>query len=334
MRRQVERFFSGAPHLNARYTGIPTFMRQKHYPEFSKIERPDIGLIGVPFDGGVTNRPGARHGPRELRNYSSLCRTIHDKYQKSPYDLVSVGDLGDVPIESVFDVKLAHNHIRDFFEHVADSGILPISAGGDHSVTLPIIQGLNRGWRSKEPLAVIHIDAHLDTQDFVWGSDIHHGAPFRRLVESGDIDPKKTIQIGIRGTQNNTEGMDYSKANGFTVLMMNDIDDLGIDHAIEAALRVVNDSPTYLSFDIDVLDPVYAPGTGTPEAGGMTTREAFRLLRGLKNKVNFVGGDLVEVSPPFDNGGVTSLAGATMMYELLCLMSDCVKYNLKEYEIK
>jgi guanidinopropionase len=309
--------------------GIPTFMRQQYYPSFSKTVRPDIGLIGVPFDGGVTNRPGARHGPREVRNYSSMCRSIHDMYQASPYDLATVGDMGDVPIENVYDVKLAHEEIRQFFEKVAACDILPITAGGDHSVTLPIIQGLNQGWNKKEPLAVIHIDAHLDTQDFAWGSDVHHGAPFRKLVESGDIDPKKTIQIGIRGAQNNTQGMDFSKSNGFTILMMNDLEYLGIDHAIETALKVVKDTPTYLSFDIDVLDPSYAPGTGTPEAGGMSTREAFRLLRGLKGKVNFVGGDLVEVSPPFDHSGLTSIAGATMMYEQLCLMADCVKSNLK-----
>jgi guanidinopropionase len=296
-----------------RYMGIPTFMRAPVVDDLSSI---DIALIGVPFDGGVTNRPGARHGPREVRNQSSLMRSIHPETRCNPFDQRRIGDFGDVDFPSVFDLEASIERIHQFYLPIAAAGVIPLTVGGDHSISYPILRALG----ANQPLGLIHIDSHTDTRDSFAGSKVMHGAPFRRAVEAKAIDPRRTIQIGIRGAQNATESWDYSREHGMRVVFMHEVDDLGIDGVIREARRVVGDAPTYLSFDIDALDPVYAPGTGTPEAGGFTMREAIRLLRGL-NGLKMSGGDLVEVSPPFDVGGLTALHGATLLYEMLCLMA-------------
>jgi guanidinopropionase len=296
-----------------RYTGIPTFMRAPIVDDLSSI---DIALIGVPFDGGVTNRPGARHGPREVRNQSSLMRSIHPETRRNPFDRRRIGDIGDVDFPSVFDLEASIERIHQFYLPIAAAGVIPLTIGGDHAISYPILRALG----ANQPLGLIHIDSHTDTRDSFAGSKVMHGAPFRRAVEAKAIDPRRTIQIGIRGAQNATESWDYSRDHGMRVVFMHEVDDLGIDGVIREARRVVGDAPTYLSFDIDALDPVYAPGTGTPEAGGFTMREAIRLLRGL-NGLKMSGGDLVEVSPPFDVGGLTALHGATLLYEMLCLMA-------------
>ena len=191
-----------------------------------------------------------------------------------------------------------------------------MSAGGDHSVTYPILKVLGRD----EPVGLIHIDAHTDTWDTFQGSKYHHGAPFRRAVEAGVLDPNRTVQIGIRGAQNTPEGWEYSLSHGMRVIFMEEFTSLGVTAVIEEARRVVGTGPTYVSFDVDGLDPVYAPGTGTPEIGGITTVEALQLLRGLSG-LSLVGADVVEVAPPFDPSGNTALVGATLMFELLCLLA-------------
>ena len=193
---------------------------------------------------------------------------------------------------------------------------MPISAGGDHSITYPIFKGIV----TDQPIGMVHIDAHTDTWGEIWGSKFHHGAPFRLAVEDGLLDPKRTIQIGIRGGQNFLDGIDFSLSNGMRVVFIEEFAELGVKNIIEEARKVVGDGPTYISFDVDGLDPVYAPGTGTPEIGGLTTLEAQLLLQGLGG-LNLVGGDVVEVSPPFDNTGNTSLVGVTMMFEILCLLA-------------
>ena len=192
---------------------------------------------------------------------------------------------------------------------------MPISAGGDHSITYPIFKGIV----TDQPIGMVHIDAHTDTWGEIWGSKFHHGSPFRLAVEDGLLDPKRTIQIGIRGGQNFLDGIDFSLSNGMRVVFIEEFAELGVKNIIEEARKVVGDGPTYISFDVDGLDPVYAPGTGTPEIGGLTTLEAQRLLQGLSG-LNLVGGDVVEVSPPFDNTGNTSLVGVTIMFEILCLL--------------
>ncbi len=196
---------------------------------------------------------------------------------------------------------------------------MPISAGGDHTVTLPIFRAI----AAERPLGMVHIDAYTDTWDELQCSKFHHGSPFRRAVEEGLLDPRRTVQIGIRGAQNMPEGWDYSLSSGMRMIFMEEFTALGVKTVIAEARRVVGEGATYISFDVDGLDPVYAPGTGTPEVGGITTIEAQRLLRGLRG-LDLYGADIVEISPPFDPSGNTALVGATMMYELLCLVAEAV----------
>ena len=304
------------PMLAPRYTDIATFMRAPLMRDPAGV---DVGLVGVPFDGGVTNRPGARHGPREIRNSSSLMRAIHHVSRINPYALCRIADLGDVPFTHAFELAASLDDIEAFYRDVHAAGAAPLSAGGDHSITLPIFRAIAAG----QPLGMVHIDAHTDTWDEFLGSKFTHGAPFRRAVEEGLLDPKRTVQIGIRGAQNTEEGWSFSLETGMRVVFMEEFTEMGVAAVITEARRVVGDGPTYISFDIDGLDPVYAPGTGTPEVGGLTTIEAQTLLRGLRG-LDLVGGDVVEVAPPFDPSGNTALVGATMMYEILCVLAEAV----------
>jgi guanidinopropionase len=303
--------------LAPRYAEVATFMRT---PRVRDPRELDIALIGVPFDGGVTNRPGARHGPREIRNMSSLMRAIHHVTKVNPYDLCRVGDLGDVAFSRIYELESCLDDIAEFYTRVHAAGAAPLSAGGDHTVTLPIFRAIAD---KERPLGMVHIDAHTDTWDEFLGSKYMHGTPFRRAVEEGLLDPKRTIQIGIRGAQNSDEGWTFSLESGMRVVFMEEFTKLGVEAVIAEARRVVGDGATYISFDVDGLDPVYAPGTGTPEVGGLTTIEAQVLLRGLRG-LDLVGGDVVEVAPPFDPSGNTALVGATMMYEILCLLAEAV----------
>ena len=297
-----------------RFAEIATFMRA---PLAESLDNVDIGLIGVPTDLGVTNRPGARHGPREIRNSSSLMRTFNLGMNVNPYKLCHVADLGDVKFSHRYDLNKQVEEIESFFQKIVEKNILPISAGGDHSITYPILKAIAK----EEPVGMVHIDAHTDTWGEIWGSKFHHGAPFRLAVEAGVLDPKRTIQIGIRGGQNFMDGIEFSQSHGMRVVFMDEFSALGVEKVIQEARKTVGEGKTYISFDVDGLDPVYAPGTGTPEVGGITTLEAQQLLRGLRG-LNLIGGDVVEVAPPFDNTGNTALVGATMMFEILSLIAD------------
>ena len=301
------------PMSSPRYMDLATFMRA---PQIKSPSDCDIAMVGIPYDGAVTNRPGARHGPREIRNSSSMMRSIHPVTRTDPYQQCRIGDGGDVPFTNVYEVEKAHKDIEDFINLFTTSGVPILAAGGDHSVTLPILRSLGKD----EPLSLIHIDAHTDTWDDFLGTDYSHGAPFRRAVEEGLIDPTKTIQIGIRGAQNASVGWDYSKSVGMHVVFMEDVVEMGIPAVIQKTREIIGSTRTYLSFDIDSIDPAFAPGTGTPEVGGFTTREALSMIRGF-NGLNLVGADVVEVSPPWDTNGMTALVGASMMYELLCLLA-------------
>jgi guanidinopropionase len=302
------------PMKEPRFTEIATFMRA---PLASSLENVDIGLIGVPTDLGVTNRPGARHGPREIRNASSLMRGYNLGLGVNPYELCRIADLGDVRLSHRYDLEKQNEDIEAFYRAVKAAGVLPVSAGGDHSITYPIFRAI----AAERPVGMVHIDAHTDTWGEFFGSKFTHGAPFRLAVEAGVLDPKRTIQIGIRGGQNFLDGIEFSRSHGMRVVFIEEFAELGVERVIALAREVVGDAPAYLSFDVDGLDPVYAPGTGTPEVGGITTLEAQRLLRGLRG-VNFIGGDVVEVAPPYDQTGNTALVGATMMFEILCLIAD------------
>ena len=302
------------PHTALRHTEIATFLRA---PLARSLDEVDIALVGIPFDGGVTHRPGARHGPREIRNMSTMMRSYHHVTRFNPFDACRIADVGDVRFENIYNLDEAIGDIERFYRHLAEAGVTPLAAGGDHSVTYPILKVLGE----KAPLGLVHIDAHTDTWGPFMGSKFHHGAPFRLAADGGFIDPKRTIQIGIRGAQNTKEGWDYSLESGMRVVFIEEFEELGVSGVIEEARKIVGDGATYVSFDVDGLDPVYAPGTGTPEVGGITTREAQRLLGGLRG-LNLIGGDVVEVAPPFDPSGNTALVGATLMYEILCLLAE------------
>ena len=302
------------PMKEPRYGEIATFMRA---PLATSLSDVDIALIGVPTDLGVTNRPGARHGPREIRNSSSLMRAFNLGMRLNPYDLCRIADIGDVRFTGRYDLEAQTEQIAEFYRAVHRAGVIPVSAGGDHSITFPIFQAI----AAHRPIGMVHIDAHTDTWGDLFGSKFTHGAPFRLAVEHGLLDPKRTIQIGIRGGQNLMDGVDFSLAHGMRVVFMEEFAELGVARVIEEALRVVGDGPTYISFDVDGLDPVYAPGTGTPEVGGLSTLDAQRLLHGLRGR-NLIGGDVVEVAPPYDQTGNTALVGATMMFEILCLIAE------------
>ena len=304
------------PMKEPRYAEIATFMRA---PLAKSLDALDIALVGVPTDLGVTNRAGARHGPREIRNASSLIRTINLATQVRPFELCRIADIGDVRFKLQFELEQQVKDIQAFYQKLHAAGVIPLSAGGDHSITYPIFKAI----AARRPIGMVHVDAHTDTWGEIWGSKFHHGAPFRLAVEEGLLDPERSIQIGIRGSQNFMDGIEFSQNSGMRVVFIEEFADLGIARVIELAREVVGDGPTYISFDVDGLDPVYAPGTGTPEVGGITTLEAQRLLRGLRG-LNLVGGDVVEVAPPFDQTGNTALVGASIMFEILCLLAECV----------
>ncbi len=297
-----------------RYAGIPTFFRTPHTQDLTAV---DIGLIGVPFDGGVTNRTGARHGPREVRNQSSLLRPINTATGAQPFSDLRVRDLGDCWIEDPYSLAAALDEIEAFYRRVVTAGVTPVSVGGDHSIAWPILRAV----AANRPVGMVHIDAHGDTGDDYMGSRIHHGTPFRRAVEDGLLDPARVIQIGLRGTSTVPGSLwEFSESSGMRVMPMDELHDRGWRWAVEEARRVVGAGPCYLSFDIDSLDPVWAPGTGTPEAGGLTMIEAQRIVRGLMG-LDVVAADLVEVSPPFDVGGLTAFHGASMLFEILCVVA-------------
>jgi guanidinopropionase len=302
------------PQALPRYTGIATFFRT---PLALDPAEADIGLIGVPFDGGVTNRTGARHGPRSVREQSSLLRRINAATGIAPFAALRVRDLGDCWIEQPYELVTALEEIAGFYRTVLAAGVTPLSVGGDHSIALPILRAV----AASGPIGMIHIDAHCDTGDDYMGSRFHHGAPFRRAVEEGLLDPTRVIQIGIRGTTNDPDMWGFSQSSGMRVLGMDEFHDRGWRFAAEEARRVAGAGPVYLTFDIDSLDPSQAPGTGTPEAGGITALEAIRLLRALRG-LDFIGGDLVEVSPPFDVGSLTAFNGASILFEILCLLTE------------
>ena len=302
--------------LVPRFGAIPTFMRLPHVTDPARL---DIALIGVPWDGGTTNRAGARHGPREIRNMSSFMRKVHHVSRIAPYDLARIADYGDAPVNPI-DLMDTLGRIEKFYAKVHAAGALPVSAGGDHLITLPIYRAIAKG----RPIGMVHFDAHSDTNDRYFGDNKYtHGTPFRRAVEEGLLDPKRTVQIGIRGSIYAPDDMDFAESAGMRVIYMEEFAKLGPAKVVEITRRVVGDGPTYISFDVDGLDPVFAPGTGTPEIGGMTTREAQEVVRGLQG-LNLIGGDVVEVSPPFDPSGNTALVGATFMFEIMCLLADAV----------
>ncbi|MDQ0509401.1 agmatinase [Ancylobacter amanitiformis] len=299
-----------------RFAGLPTFMRLP-VAEPSEV---DIAILGVPFDLGTTNRAGTRHGPRELRNQSSLMRRVHHVTGLSPYDRARVADCGDVIIDP-FDLMRSLDLISAHYAGVRAAGARPLTAGGDHLISLPILRGLVEDG----PVGLIQFDAHSDTYDsFFNGSRYTHGTPFRRAIEEGLIDPTRFVQIGLRGAISDAGNYDYARDVGVRIIFIEELVARGVEDVMAEARAIVGDAPTYVTFDIDGIDPSQAPGTGTPEIGGFSTREAQAMVR-LLDGLDIIGADLVEVAPPFDPSGLTALTGATILFELLCVLAGTVE---------
>lgn len=303
-----------------RFAGIPTFMRLPHIPlEDARIEKVQIGPIGAPWDGGTTNRPGPRHAPRQLRDYSTMIRHQNGATGVRPFDLARCADLGDVPPNPA-DLMDSMDRMTHFFDRVRERGILPLTAGGDHLCTLPILRALARN----RPLGMIHFDSHTDLfQSYFGGFKYTHGTPFRRAVEEELLDPKRVVMIGIRGPAYDTEDRDFARSVGITVIPIEDFHARGVEDVMVEAREIAGTGETYVSYDIDFIDPAFAPGTGTPEIGGPNSYQALQVVRQLEG-VNVVGADLVEVSPPFDQSGGTAFLGVTIMFELLCILAGRV----------
>lgn len=300
-----------------RFSAIKTFFR---LPHAHLDEAYDVGIFGIPFDGGVSYRPGARFAPTQVREASSLGRGYHMSRDVNFFEKIKVADIGDCPTVPI-DIGQTYQRIESFVGEVLKRGKKFISVGGDHSTTLPVLRAVHKHYGKK--LAFIHFDAHLDTYPPAWGCEYHHGAFARHAVEEGLVDPKKMIQIGIRGPLAGQDDLKFIEKHGIRIFTVDDIRSVNLNDFLKR-LPSFDDTPTYISFDVDCLDPAYAPGTGTPVVGGLTTYETQKILRELKIK-NLVGADVVEISPPFDHAQITSLVGVDVVFEFLVHMAIAKK---------
>jgi len=276
----------------------------------------DVALVGVPFDGGTSYRPGARLGPREIRAQSSMIRPYSYFQKVAPFDRLNVADLGDIDAPPV-SIEKCYEVVEQRIGGIAEAGARPIVIGGDHSISLPILRALAR---HHGPLALVQFDAHVDTWDEYFGGKYFHGTPFRRAIEEGVIDGGRFIQVGIRGPMYGEDDFDFHREHGITMIDIDQVKEHGVAWTIER-IRTVLTGAAYMTFDIDSIDPAFAPGTGTPEVGGLTSHEAQQLVRGLAG-LPFVGGDIVEVAPVFDGPGqITALLAANIMFEFLCALA-------------
>lgn len=301
-----------------RFAGVPSFMRLPVMElDHSRISEVDVGLIGVPWDSGTTNRPGPRHGPRQLRDASTMIRAQNGATGVRPFDLVNCADLGDVGPNPA-DIHDSMERITAFYDDVLARGITPLTAGGDHLTSLPILRAVAKD----AAVGMVHFDSHTDLYHSYFGGTMYtHGTPFRRAVEEGLLDPKRVVQIGIRGSTYDNEDTDFAKSVGIRVIRIEEFFKRGLDDVMAEAREIVGDQPTYVSYDIDFVDPTFAPGTGTPEVGGPNSFQALEVVRKLDG-VNIIGADMVEVSPPFDSSGGTAFLGVSVMFELLCVMAS------------
>jgi agmatinase len=292
-----------------RYGGIATFA---HLPHISEVTDVDVAIVGVPFDTGVSYRPGARFGPNHVRESSRLLRPYNPAANVSPFATQQVVDAGDIAANP-FDIEEAISSIHKSYDQLLERAKRIVTIGGDHTITLPILRSLKA---KHGPISVVHFDAHLDTWDSYFGADYTHGTTFRRASEEGLLDPEGCMHIGIRGPLYAAKDLTDDKALGFQIFSSIEFQDLGVGAAIEKMKARVGKRPLYISIDIDVLDPAHAPGTGTPEAGGLTSRELLSLLRATAG-MNVVGADIVEVAPAYDHAQITGIAASHAMYELI-----------------
>jgi len=292
------------------YSGIPTLLDA---PIADTAEGLDVALIGIPMDLGVTNRSGARFGPRAVRGLERI-GPYNSALDVLPNGLLKLADIGDVPFRSRYSLEKSIEDIKEFYKDIVKTGAKPLSVGGDHSVTYPILKALGE----KEPVGMFHIDAHMDTAGSFEGEKFHHGGPFRSAVLDGVLDPERSIQIGIRGSS--TYLFEFSYESGMTVIEASEVHRMGVDAIIEKAKQVLGDKPFYVTIDVDGIDPAYTPGTGTPEVGGLTPREVQLMLHGLKG-MDVVGGDVVEIAPQYDANTTTTQVGAQLLFDILSLMA-------------
>jgi guanidinopropionase len=304
-----------------RFAGIPSFMRLPHLDlNDQNINEVDFGLIGVPWDAGTTNRPGPRHGPRQMRDLSTMIRAMNGATRIKPFELANFADLGDAPVNPA-DIQDCMNRITEFYEKVKSNGIIPMTVGGDHLTSLPVLRAL----ASSAPVGMIHFDAHTDLfESYFNGYKYTHGTPFRRAIEEGLLDPKRVIQIGIRGSMYDGADIEWGRHQGVTIIQIEELFERGIKDVMQQARDIVGNNETYCSYDIDFIDPTFAPGTGTPEVGGPNSFQALQVVRELSG-VNLIGMDLVEVSPPFDQSGATSWLGISIVFEMLCILAQLNK---------
>ncbi len=295
-----------------RFGGPATMMR---LPSATSPEGLDVAFIGIPMDHGTSNRPGTRLGPRQIRDESRMLRPYNMATGAAPFDHLQVADLGDVPINT-FDLKKSVDIITAHYNTVLESGVIPLTLGGDHTLTWPILRAIKQ---RHGPVALIHIDAHADINETMFGETVAHGCPFRRAWEDGCLDNNKVFQIGLRGTGYAPEDFDWARDQGWTVIQAEECWGKSLSGLMAQIRAKIGNTPVYISYDIDSLDPAFAPGTGTVEPGGLSTWQALEIIRGCAG-LNIVGGDLVEVSPPYDPSGNTALIGANLLYEMLCVL--------------
>ena len=298
---------------NPRYSGIATFAR---LPRIEDVPRADIAVVGIPFDSGVSYRPGTRFGPSHVRESSRLLRPYNPAQDVSPFELAQVVDAGDIPVNP-FDLTAAVNEVERAALALGEQVSRIVTIGGDHTVALPLLRAVAA---KHGPVAVLHFDAHLDTWDTYFGAPITHGTPFRRASEEGLIDLTASCHVGTRGPLYSKQDLEDDERLGFSIVSSEYIEEHGVEAAIARILQRIGDKPLYVSIDIDVLDPAHAPGTGTPEAGGLTSRELLRILRALRAQ-DIVGADVVEVSPAYDHAQMTGIAASHVVYELVTLLA-------------
>jgi guanidinobutyrase len=295
-----------------RFGGPATMMR---LPSAAAPEGLDAAFIGVPLDTGTSHRPGARFGPRQIRAESALLRPYNMATGAAPFDTLQVADLGDVPINT-YSIEKSLPIITGFYERVLAAGCRPLTLGGDHTIALPILRAVAA---RHGPVALVHVDAHADVNDEMFGERVAHGTPFRRAVEEGLLRNDRVWQIGLRGSGYAADDFDWPRSQGFTIVPAHEVWWTSLAPLMAEVRARIGDAPVYLSFDIDGIDPAYAGGTGTPEVGGLTVPQGLEVIRGLRG-LDLVGADLVEVSPPYDASGNTALLGANLLFEMLCVL--------------
>ena len=295
-----------------RFGGPATMMR---LPTQATAEGLDACFVGIPMDHGTSNRSGTRHGPRQIRAESCMLRPYNMATGAAPFEHLQVADIGDVPINT-FDLKKTVDIISDHYDKILSHGTIPLTLGGDHTLTWPILRSIAK---KHGPVAVIHIDAHADINDTMFGEKVAHGCPFRRAWEDGCLQNDKVFQIGLRGTGYSPDDFNWGRTQGWTVIQAEDLWYKSLSPLMAEIRAKIGDTPTYLTYDIDSLDPAFAPGTGTVEVGGLSIWQALEIVRGCAG-LNLVGCDLVEVSPPYDTTGNTALIGANLLYEMLCVL--------------